>query len=278
YSSNKRGFRCALTTAGKADQGAARIEINREIPVYAASSDANFRTWANAYYYDNTPLDAQVVEVKETDEWRREKITFNGADNQRAIAYLYLPKNYPGPAQVVNIVPAGDVASGLRSLPASIEDRLVPLIKSGRAVFGIVLEGYLERRRPEGYVTPDPTTVEYKELIVNRVTDVRRGLDYLLTTNDIDQHRIAFFGPSAGARIGLILAAVENRYAAVVLQGVAARTQTPGAVRRESRPANRTLCHQYKRFSRRSSGTRETRMIVKKGQKAFTFCPCLASK
>jgi hypothetical protein len=44
----------------------------------------------------------------------------------------------------------GDVANGLRSLPASIEDRLVPLIKSGRAVFGIVLEGYLERRRPEG--------------------------------------------------------------------------------------------------------------------------------
>jgi len=219
YSSNKRGFRCALTTAGNVDEGAARIEINREIPVYAASSDANFRTWANAYHYDNTPLDAQVVEVKETDEWRREKITFNGADNQRAIAYLYLPKNYPRPAQVVNIVPANDVASGLRSLPASIEDRLVPLIKSGRAVFGIVLEGYLERRRPEGFVTPDPTTVEYKELIVNRVTDVRRGLDYLLTRNDIDPHRIAFFGPSAGARIGLILAAVENRYAAVVLQG-----------------------------------------------------------
>jgi tRNA A-37 threonylcarbamoyl transferase component Bud32 len=93
----------------------------------------------------------------------------------------------------------GDVANGLRSLPASIEDRLVPLIKSGRAVFGIVLEGYLERRRPEGYVTPDPSTVEYKELIVNRVTDVRRGLDYLLTRNDIDSHRIAFFGPSAGA-------------------------------------------------------------------------------
>jgi hypothetical protein len=113
----------------------------------------------------------------------------------------------------------GDVANGLRSLPASIEDRLVPLIKSGRAVFGIVLEGYLERRRPEGYVTPDPSTVEYKELIVNRVTDVRRGLDYLLTRNDIDSHRIAFFGPSAGAQIGLILAAVENRYAAVVLQG-----------------------------------------------------------
>jgi len=42
------------------------------------------------------------------------------------------------------------VASGLRSLPASIEDRLVPLIKSGRAVFGIVLEGYLESEDRKG--------------------------------------------------------------------------------------------------------------------------------
>jgi eukaryotic-like serine/threonine-protein kinase len=220
YSSNKRGFRCAMNAPGaNGDEGAARIEISREIPVYTASSDTNFRTWANAYHYDNTPLDAQIVEVKETDEWRREKITFNGADNQRAIAYLYLPKNYPRPSQVINIVPAGDVAGGLRSLSASIEDRLVPLIKSGRAVFGVVLEGYIERLRPAGYEPPDPRTAEYREMIVNRITDVRRGLDYLVTRNDVDAHRIAFLGPSAGARIGLILAAVEQRYAAVVLQG-----------------------------------------------------------
>ena len=220
YSSNKRGFRCAINgSATTGDQGGARLEIDREIPVYAASSDADFRKWAAAYHYDNTPLDAQVVEVKETDEWRREKITFNGADNQRAIAYLYLPKNFPRPLQVINIVPGGDVAGGLRSLPASIEDRQAPLIKSGRAVFGVVLEGYIERLLPTGSELPDPRTAEYRDLIVNRVTDVRRGLDYLVTRSDIDRNRIAFFGPSAGANLGLILAAVENRYAGVLLLG-----------------------------------------------------------
>ena len=56
-------------------------------------------------------------------------------------------------------------------------------------------------------------------MIVNRITDVRRGLDYLSTRDDLDVHRIALYGPSAGARIGLILAAVEDRYAAVLLQG-----------------------------------------------------------
>src|SRR6185503_7909432 len=118
YSSNKRGFRCALTAPGKVDQGAARIEINREIPVYAASSDANFRTWAKAYHYDNTPLDAQIVEVKDTDEWRREKITFNGTHKQSALASLYVPKSNPGPPQAATILPGRVVASGLSSLPA----------------------------------------------------------------------------------------------------------------------------------------------------------------
>jgi serine/threonine protein kinase/formylglycine-generating enzyme required for sulfatase activity len=220
YSSDKRGFRCSLNTSNSTgDQGAAKIEIARETPVYTASSQADFRKWAVAYQYDNTALDAQIVEVKETDEWRREKITFNGSGNQRAIAYLYLPKNYPRPLQVVNVVPAGDVANGLRSLSASIEDRLAPIIKSGRAVFGVVLEGYIERLRPPGYEPPDPRTAEYREMVVNRITDVRRGLDYLDTRSDLDHSRIALFAPSAGSIIGLILGAVENRYAAVLLQG-----------------------------------------------------------
>lgn len=220
YSSEKRGFRCSLTAPGATgDQGAAPLEVKREIPVYTASGDAEFNDWLKVYQYPDAPLDAQVVEVIETDEWRREKITFNGANGERAIAYLYLPKNFPRPLQVIHIVPAGDVESGLRSLPASIESRLAPLIKSGRAIFGVVLEGYIERLRPEDFVWPDEGTVEYRELIVNRITDSRRGLDYLAARDDIDPKRIAFFGPSAGARIGLILAAVENRYASIFLQG-----------------------------------------------------------
>jgi len=220
YSSDKMGFRCALNSPGATgDLGAMRIEIKEEIPVYAASSDASFNNWLNYYRYDKTPLDTQIVEVKETGEWRREKITFNGADGERAIAYLYLPRNFPRPLQVIHFAPAGDVERGLRSLPDSMEDRLAPFIKSGRAAFGVVIKGYIERLRPEGYAQPDPTTVEYREKIVNRITDVRRGLDYLETRSDIDASRIAFFGPSAGAQIGLILAAVENRYRSVCLLG-----------------------------------------------------------
>ncbi|HEV2829261.1 MAG TPA: SUMF1/EgtB/PvdO family nonheme iron enzyme, partial [Pyrinomonadaceae bacterium] len=220
YSSDKVGFRCVLNSSGASgDQGAMHIEVKDEVPVYTASSDADFSNWASQYQYDKTALDPQIVEVQDTAEWRREKITFNGADGDRAIAYLYLPKNYPRPLQVIHFIPGGDVAFGLRPLPAAMEDRLAPLIKSGRAAFGVVIKGYIERLRPPGYMRPDPNTIEFRERSVNWTTDIRRGLDYLQTRNEIDQTRIVFFGPSAGARIGLILAAVETRYRAVILIG-----------------------------------------------------------
>jgi formylglycine-generating enzyme required for sulfatase activity/predicted Ser/Thr protein kinase len=220
YSSDKLGFRCATLAPGAAgDQGAARIEIRDEIPVYKASSQANFDAWAGQYRYDRAPLDARVESTEDTPSWTRERITFTGADGERAIAYLYLPKHVAKPMQVIHFVPAGDVNAGYRSLPASIEDRLGPSIKAGRAAFGVVLKGYMERLFPKGSPRPDVTTVEYFERVRNRVTDLRRGLDYLESRPEIDRGRIAFFGPSSGAQIGLIAAAVETRYRAVVLIG-----------------------------------------------------------
>jgi eukaryotic-like serine/threonine-protein kinase len=117
------------------------LELKREIPAYAPSSEADFRRWREAYRHEPAPLDPQVVEVAERSERRREKITFDAADGERAIAYLYVPKNFPRPLQVIHFVPGADVETGRRSLPASTENRLAPLIKSGRAAFGVVLKG-----------------------------------------------------------------------------------------------------------------------------------------
>lgn len=53
--------------------------------------------------------------------------------------------------------------------------------------------------------------------MVNDATDLRRGLDYLATRDDIDGSRIAYYGLSQGASEGVIFAAVEERYRSVVL-------------------------------------------------------------
>jgi len=62
-------------------------------------------------------------------------------------------------------------------------------------------------------------TVEYGEIVVSRVTDLRRGLDYLETRSDIDKTRMGVIAPSAGSVLGLIIAALEDRYRAHVLIG-----------------------------------------------------------
>jgi eukaryotic-like serine/threonine-protein kinase len=216
YTSDKRGFRCAMNLGGTGNDGNLRIEINREIPVYTRSSGQDFARWVKAYDYHKSPLDPQL-EKQETDAWTRERITFNGANGERAIAYLYLPKNFPRPLQVIHLLPASDVEVGLRSADRAAEAWLATEIKAGRAVFIVVLKGYIERLRPAGFVEPDRTTAEYRDKMVNWITDLRRGLDYLETRDDIDSKKIGFVGPSAGGTVGLILAAVDRRYASVFL-------------------------------------------------------------
>jgi pimeloyl-ACP methyl ester carboxylesterase len=178
-----------------------------------------FARLANEYDYEKTPLDARIEQTIDTPEWKREKITFNGASGARAIAYLYLPNHATRPLQIMHYLPAGDVAGGFRSLPASMDDRMAPFVRAGRAAFGVVLEGYIERLSAASFVRPAVTTVEFTELVVNRVTDLRRGLDYLETRTDVDMTRMAALAPSAGSLLGLILGALETRYHALVFIG-----------------------------------------------------------
>lgn len=218
YSAGTLGFRCAMN-AGEAagDQGAMRIESAGQVPAYAPSGDADFKSRLSHYRYDKTPLAAEVVEVKETPEWRRERITYAGAGDERVIAYLYLPKNFRPPFQVIQFVPAGDVYGRYITISESVEMILTPLIKSGRAVFAVVFKGFKERERPPDYKETPYASVRWRDVMVGRSTDLARGLDYLETRGEVDASRVAYYGYSAGAEDGLILAAVEPRYRAVVL-------------------------------------------------------------
>lgn len=217
YSENRIGFRCVLNTETARDQGAERIPPPAT-PEYRPSTDAEFRTALTHYEYDAKPLGAKIVETSETENWTREKITFAGEGGEQATAYLYLPKNHPRPLQVIHYVPPGDVTRGLRSLPDSIEMFAAPLIKSGRAVFGVVLRGYVGRPFPVGYAPVENSTVEFRKQMVNWITDLRRGVDYLETRDDLIHDRIAFLGISNGANLGLVLTAIETRYKALVFE------------------------------------------------------------
>ncbi len=215
---NTLGFRLVLNSPNPiGDQGAMPLNTAEAIPVYKPVSDSQFRAMLRHYQYDKTPLDPQVMESKETDLWRREKISFAGAAGDRAFAYLYLPKNASCPLQVIHYYPGSGVDIGL-TVPDEVEGHVAPYIKAGRAIFAVVLKGYSERPQPPNYTPASRDSVKLREAVANKVVDSQRGLDYLITRNEIDPGKIALFGVSMNqTRMSLI--GVETRYAAVILMG-----------------------------------------------------------
>jgi Serine/threonine protein kinase len=196
FESSKRGFRCVrLATADQAaDQGGAKLQKDLTVQSYERTTDAQFREIARVYDYAKTPLDAEVIEAVEAPDWRREKIAFNGAGGKRALAYLYLPHNAARPLQVVQWMAGTDVEIGITPVPISAEGWMGSVVRSGRALLAVVAEGNAERPWPAGFQRPPYDSVEWRDVLVNRFTDYRRGLDYLETRSDIDMARVGFVG------------------------------------------------------------------------------------
>jgi eukaryotic-like serine/threonine-protein kinase len=218
YHSNKIGFRCVLNSKDAIENEETKpIDTNHQVPVYTPTSNEVFNALSSHYRYDKPPLDVEPIEIQETAEWRREKVSYLGANDERVIAYLYLPKSASQPYQVIQFVPAGDVYGNYFSLSESVEMQVAPFIKAGRAVWAVVFKGFKERENPPGYIEPKWSTVKRREKLVANATDLSRGLDYITTRNDLDLSRIAYYGYSQGAQEGLIYTAIENRYKAVLL-------------------------------------------------------------
>ena len=221
YESDEVGFRCVLNLPDAAgDQGGMPIDLAREVPKYTPAPEDKVKGWFKHYDYDTSaPLNARVLEKIETDEWRREKIEYNGAKGERVLAYLYLPKHFPPPHQVIHIFPAGDVGNRNRTVPEAIEKRFGSFVRSGRAVFSVVMRGFRERDRPDGWVDLEYGSVEYLEDQARHLVDLRRGLDYLESRKELDADRIVYCKASQ-AFMEMVLPAIEPRYKAVVMWGV----------------------------------------------------------
>jgi dienelactone hydrolase len=216
YSEPTLGFRCVK--GGSGDEGDFAISPSGFVPSYTPVDDATFEEYRKLYAYAPEPLNARVIEVVEGPYWTREKVTFT-ARGKTVPAYLFLPKGFQRPLQVIHFAPAGDVVGGWRTLPQSVERNLAGILRGGRAVFAVELEGFLGRPLPHGWVSPDSTTAEYVDYVVERVTEMRRGLDYLESRNDIDRSRIGFLGVSAGGGPGVFVTALESRYRSVAFAG-----------------------------------------------------------
>jgi formylglycine-generating enzyme required for sulfatase activity/tRNA A-37 threonylcarbamoyl transferase component Bud32 len=219
-SSPALGFRCAKTLGPPTgDQGASRIPSPDRTPVYTPVGPAAFAALLAHYRYDPQPLDAHVLQTIETPDWTRSKISYVALENDTAFGYLYIPKQTMAPYQTMVYLASTAAFIGLRTVPEEVEWAIGPNIRAGRAVFAMVFKGSAERAFGPGWEPPAPSSVRFRDLMVLHGTEMRRALDYLETRDDIDKQRIAYVGLSWGAGSRLPLAAVDNRFKAVVLIG-----------------------------------------------------------
>jgi dienelactone hydrolase len=192
--------------------------IRRNFAKYKPVSDEVFRAYSLLYAYPNTPLNAEVEGVvKETEDWREEKVTFDAAYNgERMAAYLFLPKRVRPPYQTVLFFPSARVLF----LPPD-SSRLGDvnyfdyIIQSGRAVAYPIYQETYERRTIHTLASGDI------DRPIDWYKDAARTLDYLDTRADIDKNRIAYLGVSMGSANGVVISTLlqDRLKTAIFLDG-----------------------------------------------------------
>ena len=136
---------------------------------------------------------------------------------------LFLPTGGTPPYQAVIYVPhAGFTMRRVESSQLEPTDSAQPLdfiLKSGRALIVVALEGSFERAWPPARRASMSYAERYRVRLRHGRQDVGRVIDYLETRQDIDAGRLGWFGVSWGAQGMTPILAVEPRFRSVVLDG-----------------------------------------------------------
>ena len=104
HTSDTLGFRCVLPlkSGSAGDGGATRFQAVLKPPIYTPTSIPYFQTLLRHYRYDKTSLNAKVISEQDYPDWRQITIAYNGANDERTLAALCLPRNTAGPFQVIH--------------------------------------------------------------------------------------------------------------------------------------------------------------------------------
>ena len=172
-------------------------------------SDQEFAIVRRYFNYDATDLRAKVESTDDSPEfWRVERVSFAAAYGEERIpAYLFLPKAGAPPYQTVVYFPHSG-GTYLKSFEESEMNYLGFILRSRRALLLPMYKGTYERKLEK----PLSGTNAARDLVIQRMKDLQRSVDYIKTRQDLDSERLAYFGVSLGARLGLLALAIEQRF------------------------------------------------------------------
>jgi tRNA A-37 threonylcarbamoyl transferase component Bud32/dienelactone hydrolase len=219
--SDTNGFRCVRNLSALPQEAVNPFHrLARNFATFKPVNDDVFRAYTLLYAYDKTPLNAKLEGVvKETADWREEKVSFDTAYNgERMSAYLFLPKRVRPPYQTILFFPSARVLFLPEDSSQLGDTKFFDfIVQSGRAVmYPVYLDTYERRVKyplPSGSSSASLTTEWYK--------DAARSLDYLNTRADIDSSRLAYLGVSMGSAQGVIFSTLfqDRLKTAILLDG-----------------------------------------------------------
>jgi len=207
------GFRCIRTT--EPPSGSALAAIDRAVYDHRQDTPVDDEVFAlvrQSFEYDDRELESQVETTEEDlESWHHEVVSVLPAyGDERLRIHLYLPKDVDPPYQTVVYFPPSSAMflrdSAHPSFPLAY---FIPA--SGRALVYPIYQGTYERQ----YDRRGPN--DERDLTIQLGKDLRRTVDYLVTREDIDSDRLAFYGLSWGATLGPVMTAIEPRFQASVL-------------------------------------------------------------
>jgi serine/threonine protein kinase len=224
--SPKNGFRCALyldpEKIPKSTFESVKIGEIPDFYIEKPVSNSIFQVYREQFLYDKTDLNARVEwKNKSSKDWILEKVSFGAAyENERVIAYLFIPLKVPQPYQTVIYFPGTACIDQKTSKDIDqyweFDVWLSLLVKNGRAVLYPIYKGTFERG-DDALASADANSRLHSEFLIKLVKDFKRCIDYLETRPDIDSRKIAYLGFSWGGHLGAIIPAVEDRIKASIL-------------------------------------------------------------
>lgn len=181
-------------------------------PVMGGAQPAPIEELHKLYIYDHSlPLDCRDTIVEQAADYRIRDVTYASPREGRVTAYLVEP-TAPGPHPALlfghwgNGVRTEFLAEAILYAQAGAVSLLVdyPWVRPGEW-----------RRNMSNF-----TDAEYdRDLAIQCVQDLMRGIDLLAAWPDVDTSRIAYVGHSYGAQWGAIITSQDRRVKASVLIG-----------------------------------------------------------
>ena len=177
--------------------------------VVAQSED--FSKLRRMFLYDRKmPLDVKEIGVENRDGIQVHDISYASPKGGRVTAYLVVP---PGKGKLAGII-FMHMRPGSRTI---FLDEALSYARMG-AVSLLIDAPFSRAGESKRDFDPTVTHPEIdRDIYIQTVIDLRRGVDLLLSRRDIDRKRIGFVGHSFGAHTGVLLASVEKRIKGYVI-------------------------------------------------------------